>query len=73
MKNLKEMLVKKMWVYEFDGGDKGIVLAESREDATRKLKVHYPDIAERVESEEAYIYNCSNVEIVDDIFVIVPW
>lgn len=48
MKGLSKKLLKYAWIYEREDGDRGIVLAKTREEAVDKLINIYPDAIRRI-------------------------
>lgn len=48
MKGLSKKLLKYGWIYEREDGDRGIVLAKTREEAIDKLINIYPDAIRRI-------------------------
>lgn len=70
---LNNLLHKYMWVYEIVDGDKGFVIANSREEAINKLRVRYQDIDELLNRDDMYVYDAEHSVIIGDIFVTVPY
>ena len=86
MNKLNRKLLKYGWVYEREDGDRGIVLAKSREEAIDKLMYMYPDTRDRVAMTDVegqvndwmYLYGIDEVyngygQGVNDIFIVEPW
>lgn len=75
IKLLNNLLHKYMWVYERIEGDKGFVLAKSKQDAIRKLSCYYTDTEEALANETMYVYGTDRTEIHEDLdlYVTVPW
>ena len=79
---LNELLTEYGWIYERDYGDRGIVLAESYEEAIEKLSEIYPDTKGRIKKTEEnsnmisgwmYVSPIENYKSIGDVFVVQPW
>lgn len=73
IKFLNKLLRKYCWIYErIDGGDKGFVLAKSYESAIKKLKTIYDNVDEAMENEQMFVFDLSNIEIKNNVFITMP-
>jgi len=82
IKLLNKLLHKFMWVYERDNGDKGFVIAKTRQEAINKLAGLYPDARERIAKTDEgswmdygwmYLFHAENAEVKGDVFITVPY
>ncbi len=55
-----------VWVYEMEGGDCGLIVAETYDEALKELKQIYDDIDERTDNEsEKYLWGLSITPIIN--------
>jgi len=76
MELLKRMLMRYMWIYERENGDRGIVLAKNYKDAIEKLSKVYPDTKERIKEKAnnwMYVFDAGHIDIKGEIFITEPW
>lgn len=71
-----EFIKNNVWVYEREGGDYGLVIAESKEAALEELRRVYPDVDDRISDNSTYfmyVFPIDNCLINGNVIITHPY